>query len=344
MSSNRPLRTTIVLSLITLFLILTAYAGQASATPLSDKRARAREIAQQVAALDHRMEVVVEQYNAARIKLADVKAQIAANERNLTIARYNLMVAKATLRERVVALYKERPVDMLDVLLSTKSFDELLTQLDMLNRVGESDAAVLRSITSYQHEIVQRRATLAADKKAATALVAQIGAKKASIAHDLAQRQNMLRGVKKQIAAIEAAQAAAARAAAQAAMSQASAALAAGNGAPAGVTHSGVVGIAQQYLGVPYVWGGASPSGFDCSGFTMYVYAQIGVSLPHNAAMQQAMVAAVSDPQPGDLVFFGYPAYHVGIYVGGGSMIDAPHTGAVVQYDSVGGAAGFGRP
>jgi cell wall-associated NlpC family hydrolase len=344
MRSTRLPRISLALALAALVAVLLSLAGQASATPISEKKARAREIARQVAALDHRMEIVVEQYNAAHMKLDGVQAKVKENERNLKIARYNLMVAKETLRERVVALYKERPVDMLDVLLSTKSFDELLTQLDMLNRLGTSDARVLRSVKSYQGEIVQRRTALAADKKAAAALVAEIGAKKASIAHDLTQRQSMLKGVKKQIAAMEAAQAAAARAAARAAMSQTAAAPQVGSGAPAGVSHTGVVGIAQQYLGVPYVWGGASPSGFDCSGFTMYVYAQVGVGLPHNAAMQQSMVAAVSLPAPGDLVFFGYPAYHVGIYVGGGGMIHAPHTGTVVEYGSVAGASGYGRP
>ena len=92
------------------------------------------------------------------------------------------------------------------------------------------------------------------------------------------------------------------------------------------------------------MYGGSTPSGFDCSGFTMFCYAQIGIGLPHNAAAQQASVAAVSSPQPGDLVFFGYPAYHVGLYVGGGSMIHAPHTGAVVSYGSTAGASGYGRP
>jgi len=99
---------------------------------------------------------------------------------------------------------------------------------------------------------------------------------------------------------------------------------------------------------VPYVYGGASPSGFDCSGLTMYCYAQIGIGLSHGATDQQHASAPVpiSALQPGDLVFFGSAAYsyHVGIYVGGGSMINAPHTGATVGYGSIGGAWIGGRP
>ena len=91
---------------------------------------------------------------------------------------------------------------------------------------------------------------------------------------------------------------------------------------------SSAVSIAYQYLGVPYVYGGASPSGFDCSGFTMYVYSQLGISLPHGATPQLNYGASVSrsDLQPGDLVFFsdyGYAASHVGIYVGDGQFIHA---------------------
>ena len=98
---------------------------------------------------------------------------------------------------------------------------------------------------------------------------------------------------------------------------------------------------------MPYVWGGASPRGFDCSGLTMYCYAQIGIGLSHGATDQQRASTPVplSALQPGDLVFFGGASYshHVGIYVGGGSMIHAPHTGAVVSYGSISGAWIGGR-
>jgi cell wall-associated NlpC family hydrolase len=98
------------------------------------------------------------------------------------------------------------------------------------------------------------------------------------------------------------------------------------------VGHPQAATIAMQYLGVPYVWGGGSPSGFDCSGLVMYVYAQLGISLPHYAAAQFGFGEPVSRDQlqPGDLVFFDGLG-HVGIYIGGGELIHAPHTGDVVK-------------
>ena len=93
--------------------------------------------------------------------------------------------------------------------------------------------------------------------------------------------------------------------------------------------------VAEAYnkLGDAYVWGAAGPSTFDCSGLTMWAWARGGVSLPHSAADQYNVIqhVAQADTQPGDLVFFGSPIHHVGIYIGGGRMISAPHTGDVVK-------------
>ncbi len=106
---------------------------------------------------------------------------------------------------------------------------------------------------------------------------------------------------------------------------------------------SAVVGAALSQLGVPYKWAGASPSGgFDCSGLTMWAYAQVGVSLPHNAAMQHGMGTRIdrANLQPGDLVFFNGDN-HMGMYIGGGQFVHAPHTGDVVKISNLDGYPGY---
>ena len=114
---------------------------------------------------------------------------------------------------------------------------------------------------------------------------------------------------------------------------------------PASPLGATAVAIAMHYVGTPYVWGGAGPAaGFDCSGFTMYVYAQLGIALPHYAASQFAAFAKLAsfDLEPGDLVFFEPRSDgpgHVAIYAGNDTIIEAPHTGALVRTGSLSGSA-----
>jgi cell wall-associated NlpC family hydrolase len=100
--------------------------------------------------------------------------------------------------------------------------------------------------------------------------------------------------------------------------------------------HPEAATIALRYLGVPYQWGGATPAGFDCSGLVMYVYAQLGIQLPHYAAAQYGLGSPVARDQlqPGDLVFFDN-LDHVAIYIGGGQVVHAPSTGDVVKISNI---------
>jgi len=242
-------------------------------------------------------------------------------------------------------------VGIVDVLFASNSFDDLVTQLNLMERLGNSDVDTVRSIAAYQQDIKDRRVKLDADKKAAAKLVTERAAQKGEVLAVQGRLEQMTAGIKNDIQRLQEQQAAAAQAAAEAAAQAAAGGASNGGGGsvpdPGGSGNSAVVAIAQRYLGVPYVYGGASPSGFDCSGLAMYCYAQVGVGLSHGATDQQhaSTPVPISALQPGDLVFFGNASYsyHVGIYVGGGSMINAPHTGAVVSYGSIGGAWIGGR-
>ena len=331
-------------------LSLLALPAASSAVPsIAAARAQARELQAQVDSLNNQMEIVVERYDASAQRPATVEASIATNQTQLTRARYALALAHQRLASQVVAMYKTPATEYLDVALSARSFSELATQVSFFGKVGQQSAATVQEIDALRAAIERRRAQLVAQRTEAQELVDQVRSQKARIEVSLDRRQQLLQGARAQVrrlivqmqrekaaaAARAAAAAAAARRAAAAAQPVSSAAAVPPSGDYSGVAD---IAIAQRYLGVPYVWGGASPAGFDCSGLVMYVFAQLGISLPHNAAMQFTCCTPVSraDLQPGDLVFYGYSAasiHHVGIYVGNDTMLDAPCTGEDVQYD-----------
>lgn len=104
-----------------------------------------------------------------------------------------------------------------------------------------------------------------------------------------------------------------------------------------------VIAYATQELGKPYVFGDEGPNTFDCSGLMQFIFAKVGIKLPRTAREQQDYAPRVSQPVPGDLIFWGDPAHHVALYIGGGKMISAPHRGAVVRVGNVYGTPTYGR-
>jgi peptidoglycan DL-endopeptidase CwlO len=339
-----------------------ALAVTASATPqpgsISSKQAQAQSVLAQIQSLDSNLSHAIEAYNLANERLKEVKADLAENKRELGIARANLQRARSVLAGHAVAIYTSTSGDStLEVLLGATSLDDFLSRVDTVGRVSDQGTRVLGEVVVFRNDVKARRARLKRAKARAAELVAERERQKASIESQLATRRSLLNSIRGEIARMQAAERARQaelerRARAQAAAATAAAPVlattlstsepseaAAAAATPAPVArYGGAVGIAMQYLGTPYVYGGASPSGFDCSGFIMYVYGQLGVSLPHNAAAQYGYGTPVdrSQLQPGDLVFFNGLG-HAGIYVGGGSFIHSPHTGDVVKISSLSG-------
>jgi cell wall-associated NlpC family hydrolase len=263
-------------------------------------------------------------------------------------------VAQDRLARRLRDLYVGgESASTLELFLGASSFEDLLNRLDTIDRVSAEDTQVLDEVKRFRQEVAVRGKRLRSDESRQEQVVAERAAMKRDIESSLAQRRNLLSSIKSEIErmkveearqqALLQRQAQARLAAQQVAQQQAvSQTIVGASVATPEVTvappsrYGGVVGIAMQYLGVPYVWGGASPSGFDCSGFVMYVYAQMGVSLPHHAASIYNYGVSVSRDQlePGDLVFFDGLG-HMGIYIGGGQFIHAPHTGDVVKISSL---------
>jgi cell wall-associated NlpC family hydrolase len=339
-----------VIALVATF-ALTAVPASADPT-VASKRAEAQSVLGQIQQLDSSLERAIEAYNLANVRLTRIKHDLSSNTDALVVAKKSLKKAQRQLSVRLVDIYTSEGQDSgLAVLLGSSSLDDMLSRMDAVDRVSQQDSLVLRQVAHFRREVQQRQRRLQNAQSEQVQVVAERDAARSSIQSQLGQRQALLGSIKGEIEQLQAQerqrqaelqrqlqqQLSAQRAAAsQTALSQTVIATPSPTIAPPPARYGGVVGIAMRYLGVPYVWGGASPGGFDCSGLVMYVFSQIGVSLPHNAAAQYGYGTPVSQGslQPGDLVFFDGLG-HVGIYVGGGSFIHAPHTGDVVKISSM---------
>ena len=329
---------------------------------------------EEIHSLDVQLEKAVEAYNGATEQLAAIERARAVNARHLTVARRNLSIAQQRLGARLRAIYTSEQEDStLAILLGSHTITDFVDRLETLNSVAAQDAQVIGETTRFRRDVALRAARLKTAHERQEHVVAERAAARQQIESGLAERRRLVASIKDEIARLQAeerarqerlrieaerrlaAQRAAARRAAAAAREQAQShpeaspppapdeIVGATAVTPEGITvappsqYQGVVGIAMQYLGVPYRWGGASPDGgFDCSGFIMYVYAKVGVSLPHYAASQynQGVPVSKEDLQPGDLVFFDGLG-HNGMYIGGGQFIHSPHTGDVVKISSL---------
>jgi peptidoglycan DL-endopeptidase CwlO len=323
---------------------------------VQSKRAQAQSVMGQIEQLDSRVGKAVETYNLANVRLKKIQSDLRVNAHELKLAKGNLLTGQSRIADRVLELYTSGSEGgAVEVILGSENLDDLINRFETVDRVSSLDTQVVREVRHFR-AAARTHAKLLADARAAQEhVVAQRAAEKRAIQGQLAERQRLLASIKDQISQMQAAEQArqaqlAREARARIAASQAATQAATDPNSPVGLAadvsstipaappsqYGGVAGIAMRYLGVPYVWGGASPSGFDCSGLVSYAYAQVGVNLPHSSYSQYGYGTAVSKDQlqPGDIVFFDGLG-HEGIYIGGGQFVHAPHTGDVVKISSL---------
>ena len=330
-------------------------AGTATGNPsVSAKQAQARQVLAQITQLDGSLHRAQNAYLDSTRQLHVIEHNLTINKIALHVARTNLRLSQKALMSRLVTIYTSRDgQSTLAVLLGAQSIDDLVNRIEAVRSVSSQDVAVMNQVIGFKKAVVVHQRALVTEHRSQARVVRERAAAKERVGSQLAREQRLYSSIKGEIQRIiaseHARQLALARAATarfdsqQQAQALALQQTAIGASASAdGVSvappsqYTGVVGIAMRYLGTPYVWGGSSPSGFDCSGFVAYVYGQMGVSLPHYTGAQWNMGVPVDrgSLEPGDLVFFDGLG-HVGIYIGGGQFIHAPHTGDVVKISSM---------
>lgn len=300
------------------------------------------------------LEIRVEEYNRVNEALHKTRDQISVTRDRLAQEDASLQRARQLLDSRAAGIYRGGGgVDVLEVVLGTTSFEDFLTRLDLLTRIGVSDAALVSGVKDARQQVSETKRVLEQRGADQVALRNQAEDKRQQVESAIARQKEFVgslnASVSKLIKEEEQRQAAlAAERARRLAASQAAAERAAaerGASGNPGEGHPEIIGVAMKYIGVPYAWGGTTPSGFDCSGLAQYCYAQINVSIPRTS--QEQYYGGQHIPadrlgllKKGDLLFFGRgqnpdAVHHVVIFAGGDDIIEAPNSGADVRVSSL---------
>ncbi len=303
---------------------------QAFRDELAKRQARLTALQAQLDALDVELEIATEQFNAAEGQLAATKKKLEVTQKDLENAQTAYQEQLTLLEARIRVMYQGGTLDAIGLLLQSTSVSDFVRRITFLNLVGEKDATLAETLGNQRDGIQQALLDLKDAKLQAEQLEFQLKARRIEIQLRIQERQQMLASAQADLLQLLGQQSSQ-RQAEQAALLKQILSGAAGAGI---VVQPGTpVETALAYHGIPYVWAGADPSGFDCSGLVLYVFAQHGVTLPHysGSQFQLGMPVAPQDLQPNDVVFFGNPVHHVGIYLGNDYFIHAPRTGDFVK-------------
>ncbi len=325
-------------------LTFTVLPGTASAVPADPTNTA--EAAQLVANASRELEVVSEQLNEAKVELERQQAAVDGAEKAAFEAQQQRAALDGQIRQLARTAYTggNSTMNQLDVLLSSRSAEELVSQMGTLEAIAGRTNASVSEVAEASDRAEDSRDEARSAREKAERSVADIQGQQKALESRIADYQ-------RQYAALDAAQRAlveraqgdsqpvrASRGTERTAPSAPKAAAPApARAAAAGGAAAVAVNTALAQVGDRYVWGAGGPDAFDCSGLTSYAYRAAGISLPHSSRSQSQMGRAVSrgELQPGDLLFFYSPVSHVGMYIGNGQMVHASTSSQPVKVASI---------
>lgn len=278
--------------------------------------------------------------------IANKQSEIEANKAAVEESAKKVEESKELFNNTVKTMYKNGNQTILNVIFESNSLGDLIDRVESIKTITKHDKEILDELKVRQADLEAKQGQLNSDMESLNKLQADYAAQVSNFEAQKAQDESLVgeaTALRDKYQIDEQKE----TVAAQPILAQVTANVPDYEPSRGAASMSGgsIVAYAQNFLGTPYVWGGTSPSGFDCSGFVQYVFNHFGISLSRTTYSQvnQGQAVSPSALQPGDLVFFG-PAsspYHVGIYVGGGMYIHAPETGDVVKISSLSGSHGF---
>lgn len=294
------------------------------------------QVAARVDALNEQAESIAEQFNAAGLALVAAQRKAAIAESRVARAQAALADQRRRFATIAAAAYRNGGIGGATALMLSSSPQDYLARASALDRISARGADRMRALRTAGVRVTEARAEAQAQVAAVRVINRQIGEKRRQVNALLAQAQSLLGGLRSDERARLNALRRAQESAHRASRSDVRGPVFSG---PASARARVAIEWALSQRGKPYKWGAAGPSSYDCSGLTMRAYGKAGVSLDHYTGSQWNAGRHVSrsELRPGDLVFFYPDHHHVGIYLGGGQMVHAPHSGDVVKVSSIDG-------